>query len=71
MRLLQYFLFRLVQMFPIALIIVVINFALIHMAPGDVSILLAGEGADPEYMQSVREAYGLDPTLTIVEEENP
>ena len=63
MRLLQYFLFRLVQMFPIALIIVVINFALIHMAPGDVSILLAGEGADPEYMQSVREAYGLDRPL--------
>lgn len=63
MRLLQYFLFRVVQMFPIALFIVVINFVLIHLAPGDVSIMLAGEGADPEYMQSVREAYGLDRPL--------
>ncbi|EAR52670.1 putative dipeptide transport system permease protein 1 [Oceanicola granulosus HTCC2516] len=63
MRLLRYFLFRLLQMFPIALFIVVINFALIHLAPGDVSILLAGEGADPEYMQSIRESYGLDRPL--------
>lgn len=63
MRLLQYFLLRLVQMVPIALFIVVINFVLIHLAPGDVSILLAGEGADPEYMQSVREQYGLDRPL--------
>lgn len=63
MRLLQYFLFRLLQMFPIALFIIVINFVLIQLAPGDVSIMLAGEGADPEYMQSVREAYGLDRPL--------
>lgn len=63
MRLLQYFLFRLLQMVPIALLIIVINFTLIHLAPGDVSIMLAGEGADPEYMQSIREAYGLDRPL--------
>lgn len=63
MRLLQYFLFRLLQMVPIALIIIIINFVLIHLAPGDVSIMLAGEGADPEYMRSVREAYGLDRPL--------
>ena len=63
MRLLRYFLLRLLQMFPIALFIVIINFALIQMAPGDVSILLAGEGADPEYMASVRERYGLDQPL--------
>jgi peptide/nickel transport system permease protein len=50
-------------MVPIALLIIVINFVLIHLAPGDVSIMLAGEGADPEYMQSVREAYGLDRPL--------
>ena len=63
MRLLRYFLYRVMQMFPIALFIVIINFALIHMAPGDVSILLAGEGADPEYMASVRQSYGLDKPL--------
>ncbi len=63
MRLPRYFLFRLLQMFPIALFIVIINFALIHAAPGDVSILLAGEGADPEYMAQVRQNYGLDKPL--------
>jgi len=60
MRLFRYFLYRLAQMLPVALLIVVINFVLIHLAPGDVSILLAGEGADPDYMQAVRERYGLD-----------
>ena len=34
MRLLRYFLYRVMQMFPIALFIVISNFALIHMAPG-------------------------------------
>lgn len=63
MRLFRYFLYRLLQMLPVALLIVVINFVLIHLAPGDVSILLAGEGADPEYMQAVRERYGLDRPL--------
>lgn len=63
MRLLRYFLFRVLQMFPIALFIVIINFALIHMAPGDVSIVLAGEGADPQYMAAVRERYGLNKPL--------
>lgn len=60
MRLTRYFLYRLLQMLPVALLILVINFVLIHLAPGDVSILLAGEGADPDYMRSVRERYGLD-----------
>jgi peptide/nickel transport system permease protein len=47
-------------MLPVALVIVVINFLLIYLAPGDVSILLAGEDADPVYMAAVQERYGLD-----------
>ena len=60
MRLQRYILFRLAQVIPVAFVIIVINFALIHLAPGDVSILLAGEDANPEYMAAVRERYGLD-----------
>ena len=47
-------------MLPVALVILIINFLLIYLAPGDISILLAGEDADPAYMAAVRERYGLD-----------
>lgn len=60
MRLQRYILFRLAQVLPVAFVIIIINFALIHLAPGDVSILLAGEDANPEYMAAVRQRYGLD-----------
>jgi peptide/nickel transport system permease protein len=60
MRLRRYVLFRVLQLVPVALVVIVLNFLLIHLAPGDVSILLAGEDADPAYMAAVRAAYGLD-----------
>lgn len=60
MRLRRYVLFRVAQLIPVVLIVIVLNFLLIHLAPGDVSILLAGEDADPVYMAAIREAYGLD-----------
>ncbi len=60
MRLLRYVFYRVLQIVPVALIVVVINFLLIHLAPGDVSILLAGEDANPEFMATIRERYGLD-----------
>src|SRR5215217_1432088 len=60
MRLRRYILWRILQLVPVALVVIVLNFLLIHLAPGDVSILLAGEDADPAYMAAVRAAYGLD-----------
>jgi peptide/nickel transport system permease protein len=60
MRLRRVLLLRGLQLVPVALAVVVLNFLLIHLAPGDVSILLAGENADPAYMAMVRERYGLD-----------
>lgn len=60
MRLRRYIAFRVLQLIPVILIVIVLNFLLIHLAPGDVSILLAGEDADPGYMAAIREAYGLD-----------
>jgi len=45
--------------------IVVLNFFLIHLAPGDAASVLAGEGgaATPEYMAALRQKFGLDQTL--------
>ncbi|UFN47230.1 ABC transporter permease [Roseomonas sp. OT10] len=60
MRLRRVLLSRSLQLVPVALAVVVLNFLLIHLAPGDVSILLAGENADPAYLAMVRERYGLD-----------
>lgn len=60
MRLRRYVLLRLLQFVPVTLIVVVLNFLLIHLAPGDISLLLAGENADPAYLAVVREKFGLD-----------
>lgn len=44
------------------LAVVVLNFLLIHLAPGDPALVIAGEmgGASPEVLASIRAAYGLD-----------
>jgi len=56
----RYLVLRVLQLVPVTLVVIVLNFLLIHLAPGDVSIVLAGEGADPAYLAIVRERYGLD-----------
>jgi peptide/nickel transport system permease protein len=56
---------RLLQAVPIILAIVVLNFFLLHLAPGDAATVLAGEAgsATPEYMAQLRERFGLDQPL--------
>src|SRR3954467_3763577 len=51
---------RLAQAVPIILGIVVLNFLLLHLAPGDAATVLAGEagGAPPEYMALLRQRFG-------------
>jgi peptide/nickel transport system permease protein len=64
--LLAYILRRLLQAIPLILGIVVVNFCLIHLAPGDPIVTLAGESqASPEYLAEVRKQYGLDEPLPI------
>lgn len=56
---------RLLQMIPVVLSVVCINFVLIQLAPGDAAIFLAGREADPAYIEAIRHQYGLDlPILT-------
>src|SRR5690606_26194402 len=45
---------------PLILGVVAINFTLIHMAPGDPATLLAGEFADAQAVERLRQEFGLD-----------
>ena len=59
-RVRRYLIFRVLQLVPVTLVVIVLNFLLVHLAPGDVSIVLAGDSADPAYLAAIRERYGLD-----------
>ncbi len=62
MRRLRYFGARVLLALPVVFGIIVLNFLLIHLAPGDAASVLAGESgaATPEYMESLRSKFGLD-----------
>ncbi|MBM3950642.1 MAG: ABC transporter permease [Rhodospirillales bacterium] len=62
---LRYIARRLGQAVPIVLGIVVTNFFLLQLAPGDAADVLAGEAgsATPEYMAMLRQRFGLDQPL--------
>lgn len=54
---------RLAFALPLILAVVVVTFALIHLAPGDPAYLLAGDAPTPEFLAQVRAQYGLDQPL--------
>ena len=62
-----YVLRRLLQAVPVVLAIVLLNFLLLHLAPGDAAQVLAGEAgsATPEYMAQLRQRFGLDRPLAV------
>ena len=66
-RLLRYVLRRLLQAIPVILGVVILNFLLLQLAPGDAATVLAGEagGAPPEYVQALRERFGLDKPVAV------
>ncbi|KAB2699473.1 ABC transporter permease [Brucella lupini] len=63
----KYVVSRVLHGIPIILAIVVVNFFLIRLAPGDAVQVLAGEtgGASAEYVQQLRERFGLDQPLWV------
>ncbi|CAM3666164.1 ABC transporter permease [Polaromonas hydrogenivorans] len=65
MNKLSFFLRRLVQGFATLLLIAVMNFMLIHAAPGDPATVLAGESgsADEQFLQELRQRFDLDRPL--------
>ncbi|TMQ24175.1 MAG: ABC transporter permease [Candidatus Rokuibacteriota bacterium] len=63
----SYALRRLLQAVPVVFAILVLNFLLLHLAPGDAAQVLAGEAgsATPEYMAQLRQRFGLDRPLAL------
>jgi len=51
---------RTLEMALVVLLVITFNFLLIHIAPGDPATTMAGEMATPEYVQAIREKYGLN-----------
>jgi peptide/nickel transport system permease protein len=66
-RLLRYVVRRLLQAVPVVLGVVVLNFLLLQLAPGDAATVLAGEagGAPLEYIQQLRQRFGLDQPVLV------
>jgi len=56
---------RLVWALPTLFFVLVLNFLLTHLAPGDPAYALAGENATPEYLETIRREYQLDRPLTV------
>ncbi len=54
---------RLLQVVPTVLGILLVGFALVHIAPGDPVLALAGEHGDAEYYEFMRDRFGLDEAL--------
>lgn len=65
-KLLTYIARRVVQAIPMAFAIVLLNFVLLQLTPGDLVDVMAGEAgsATPEYMDNLRRLYGLDVPVT-------
>ncbi len=55
---------RIIQSIILILLLIVINFFLIHLAPGDPVYYLAGQSGDEAYYQLIRAKFGLDQPLT-------
>lgn len=56
----RYVLWRLVQLIPTCAGILLIGFLLVHAAPGDPVLALAGDSGDAAYYDRIRERFGLD-----------
>ena len=56
----RYVIRRLLQVLPAVASILVVTFAVVHLAPGDPIVAVAGESGNEEYYAFMREKFGLD-----------
>jgi len=65
--LLRYLAARLAQVVPLALLVILANFFLLRLAPGDMADVMAGEAgaATPEFMAALRRQFGSDEPVTL------
>ena len=63
MRVGAYIVRRLLQAAPLLLLVLAVNFALVHLAPGDPITFLAGDQGSEAFYREMRARYGLDRPL--------
>jgi peptide/nickel transport system permease protein len=56
---------RLLLLFPVLLIVGIITFALLHIAPGDPASMFLGRDATPEQKEALRQQLGLDEPILV------
>ena len=63
----KYLIRRILQVIPVVLGVVILNFLLLQLAPGDLATVLAGEagGAPKEYIDLLRQRFGQDQPVLI------
>lgn len=63
----KYLIRRILQVIPVVLGVVILNFLLLQLAPGDLATVLAGEsgGAPKEYIDQLRQRFGQDQPVLI------
>ena len=61
---LRYIIQRLLQIIPVVLVVLSLNFLLIHLAPGDPARIMGGEYATGDQIEQIRIQYGLDKPIT-------
>lgn len=62
---LRYLVQRIIQIVPVLLGVSIVVFAMLHMIPGDPAVIMAGEDASRETIQTIRESMGLDRPITV------
>ena len=67
MKTLSFLVSRLGKAVLVVLGVVIVNFMLIRMAPGDPAAVLAGESgsSDPAYVEQLRQQFGLDQPVYV------
>ncbi len=61
----HYILKRLAMLVPVLFGVTIVSFSLLQIVPGDPAVLLAGDDANPEFIEAVRREYGFDQPIYV------
>lgn len=61
----RYLFHRLLALLPVLLVVSVVVFCLIHLAPGDPALVILGNDASPQDIAALRQQMGLDRPLLV------
>ena len=61
----RYIVYRLLAAIPVILVVGIIKFSLLHVAPGDPAAIIGGDEATPEDIERIRHELGLDRAIIV------